>query len=63
MILRKDDIKLLRWFFDFYVIMMELKWVYESVNFVFDVSSYNGSNMLFDDVMNVLRNCCLMSDE
>lgn len=63
MILRKDDIKLLRWFFDFYVIMMELKWVYENVNFVFDVSSYNGSNMLFDDVMNVLRNCCLMSDE
>lgn len=62
-ILRKDDIKLLRRFLDLHTTMMELKWVYESANSVSDVSSYNGSNMSLDDVMNAPRNCCLTSDE
>lgn len=62
-ILRKDDIKLLRRFLDLHATMMELKWVYESANSVSDVSSYNGSNMSLDDVMNAPRNCCLTSDE
>lgn len=62
-ILRKDDIKLLRRFLDLHATMMELKWVYESANSVSDASSYNGSNMSLDDVMNAPRNCCLTSDE
>lgn len=62
-ILRKDDIKLLRRFLDLHATMMELKWVYESANSVSDVSSYNGSNMSLDDVIFAPRDSCLTIDE
>ncbi|XP_061192735.1 uncharacterized protein LOC133200936 [Saccostrea echinata] len=49
-ILRKDDIRLMRRFFELHSAMMELRWVYEGASSMSDVSSYNGSNMSLDDV-------------
>lgn len=42
--------------------MMELKWLYEGACSMSDVSSYNGSNMSLDDVMESSVDHCISND-
>lgn len=60
--MRKDDIKLMRRFLDLHAAMMELKWLYEGACSMSDVSSYNGSNMSLDDVMESSVDHCISND-
>ncbi|XP_062571462.1 uncharacterized protein LOC134233501 [Saccostrea cucullata] len=62
-ILRKDDIRLMRRFFELHAAMMELRWVYEGASSMSDVSSYNGSTMSLDDAMESSIDCHVSNEE